>query len=124
MSQIRVSWITDTSGRRTKREPDIPSGISGWHVIKDHDDGTVTVEITDPNWPPRTSKAAFWMRVTDAEAEQIDALLEAQPAKMRRLWTDAQYLDHTHPMYPQVLSALTSLLGEARANELLAESST
>lgn len=119
-TQVKVPWLVDSSGRRTFREPAIPAGVGSWRIVEDHGD-EVTVEITDPNWPPRTSKAVFWSRATDAEAEQIDALLEAQPARMRRLWQDALYLDHTHEMFSAIRTGLVDLFGEARADDLLAE---
>lgn len=74
-----------------------------------------------PPLPPRRiAKADIWRRVTDAEAVSLDALLNAQPVRLRRMWEDAQYLSTDDELYPQVEAALVGLFGASRTAELLA----
>jgi hypothetical protein len=73
-----------------------------------------------PPPPRRIAKADIWRRATDAEAVTLDALLNAQPVRLRRMWADAQFLSTDDDLYPSVESALTTAFGAARAAELLA----
>ena len=82
--------------------------------------------LTDRVIPPRPviiSKADIWRRATDAEAEAIDAYLEAQPVRIRNLFRDAEYLSSDDALFPNLVDAFVSAFGEARAAELLAPSS-
>lgn len=72
-----------------------------------------------PPPPRRIAKADIWRRATNTEAEQLDALLNAQPVRMRRMWADAQYLSTDDELYPAVEAALTGLLGAVRTAQLL-----
>ena len=65
----RVPWSTNYINGQLHREPSLPDGIAFHRIVEDHGD-EVSVEITDPRWPPHTSKAALWSHATDAEAEQ------------------------------------------------------
>ena len=73
-----------------------------------------------PPPPRRIAKADIWRRVTDAEAVLLDALLNAQPVRLRRMWEDAQYLSTDDDLFPQVEAALVGLFGAPRTAELLA----
>lgn len=75
-----------------------------------------------PMGPAITFKADLWRRCTDEEADQIDVALKAAPARQRRLFEDAQYLDHADAAFAFARAALVSLFGETRAVELLAVS--
>lgn len=68
-------------------------------------------------------KADIWRRATDAEAAIIDAELNAQPVRLRRMWQDSQTLATTDEMYPAVYAAFLAAFGEERAKQLLAPSS-
>lgn len=80
------------------------------------------VEDAPPPPPTVIFKADIWRRATEAEAETLDALLSAQPARLRRMWSDSQTLMSSDEMYPVVLAAVTQAFGENRASELLAPS--
>lgn len=67
----------------------------------------------------RIFKADIWRRATDAEAVTIDAALQAQPVRLRRLWDDAQWLETTDELYPSLQAAFVAAFGAARAAELL-----
>lgn len=64
-------------------------------------------------------KADIWRRASDAEAVIIDAALNAQPIRLRRMWQDSQTLATTDEMYPVVLQAFQAAFGVERAKELL-----
>lgn len=64
-------------------------------------------------------KADIWRRATDAEATTIDAALNAQPVRLRRMWQDSQTLATSDEMYPLVSAAFAQAFGSARAAELL-----
>jgi hypothetical protein len=67
----------------------------------------------------RTYKADIWRRATDEEAEQIDALLNSQPVRLRRLWADASFLSTTDELFMLILAGAEQLFGPARAAQLL-----
>ncbi|MBB5765716.1 hypothetical protein ABEV34_11850 [Methylorubrum rhodesianum] len=70
--------------------------------------------------PSITYKADLWRRCTDEEADAIDGALKAAPVRQRRLFEDAQYLDHADESFVFARAALSELFGEARAAALLA----
>lgn len=75
-----------------------------------------------PVSPVITFKADIWRRCTDEEAASIDEALKAATIRQRRLFEDAQYLDHADEAFAFAHAALVSLFGETRASELLAAS--
>lgn len=83
------------------------------------------VEATRPPEPQPiviTYKADLFRRATDSEADMIDTALAAAPAKERRLFDMAQYLDHSAPEFASMQAALTGMFGADRTAELLAAS--
>lgn len=66
--------------------------------------------------------ADLWRRTTNAEAEAIDAAMEAQPLRIRRLFDAAQTYQSDDPLWPLLTGAAVNLFGAARAAELLAPS--
>jgi hypothetical protein len=73
-----------------------------------------------PPPPRRIAKADIWRRCTEAEAETLDTLLNAQPVRLRRMWADAQFLSTDDEMFPAVEAALVNAFGAPRTAELLA----
>jgi len=67
----RVNW-TGTGASDDPRRPDLPEGAS-FSVIEDHGDGTVTVEVNDPQATERELQD-----LRDAVDALTLALLEAQ----------------------------------------------
>lgn len=78
--------------------------------------------LPEPDPVTITYKADIWRRATDAEAEIMDQMLNAQPIRMRRMWTDAVHLMSNDELFATIQAALTAAFGEARAAELLAPS--
>ncbi len=73
-----------------------------------------------PTLPKRLSKATLWRRATDEEAEILDATLAAMPARMRRIFDGAGYLDHADDYFPDLRAGIAAALNsEERADELL-----
>ncbi|WP_336812228.1 hypothetical protein [Bosea sp. MMO-172] len=70
--------------------------------------------------PTRLFKAELWRRLTEAEADALDAALAAAPTRLRRIFEAAQYLDTADPDYPALRAGIVAALGEARADEVLA----
>ncbi len=68
----------------------------------------------------KTHKATIWRRVSDEEAELLDAALLTAPLRLRRMFEAAQYLDIGAPDYPTLRSGVVAALGEERAAEVLA----
>jgi hypothetical protein len=75
-----------------------------------------------PGPPVITFKADIWRRCTDVEADALDADLKAQPARIQRLFGDAQHIDHADPLFDLMRGAITARFGEERAAEILAPS--
>lgn len=69
-----------------------------------------------------TAKADIWRRCTDLEAQMLDGALADAPAQLRRIFDAAQYIDHSDAFFPVLRSAITDVLGQTRADELLAGS--
>ena len=71
--------------------------------------------------PPRTtlSKADLWRRLTDDEADMLDAALSMAPTRLRRIFEAAQYLDTTDADYPALREGVIAALGEERADVVL-----
>lgn len=78
--------------------------------------------VTPPSALPAKTiiyKADIWRLATDAEAATIDAALNAQPVRLRRMWQDSQTLATTDEMYPMVKAAFEQAFGADRAAVLL-----
>lgn len=75
-----------------------------------------------PAVPSIIFKADIWRRCTDDEAATLDAALEQAPARLRRIFDGAQYLDTTDPDYPAIRDAVIAALGQTRAAVVLAPS--
>ena len=70
---------------------------------------------------PRTviPKDAIWRRATDAEAEQMEAALQAQPVRLRRIYEGATFISTEDELYGVLEAALVQMFGAERAAELL-----
>lgn len=68
----------------------------------------------------RIPKAEVWRRLTDEEAEAVDAALQAAPLRLRRVFEAAQFLDTADADYPALRAGVEAALGSTRANEVLA----
>lgn len=69
-----------------------------------------------------TYKTDIWQRVTEEEAEVLDAALNAAPAKQRRMWDDSLSVEHSSDYYVLLKAQMVGVFGEARTDEILAPS--
>ncbi|WP_244980355.1 hypothetical protein [Brucella anthropi] len=87
-------------------------------------DGTLT---TPPPPEPVESPSvvvipsvSLWERLTEAEAEQVNAVMATQPFRTRQIFLTANTFRSDHELWPLLVQMATELFGEDRAAELLA----
>lgn len=105
--------------------------VQGWEGEKPHNEFGLRVfdpealtfsEIPVPVQPVITYKKDIWLRATDGEAETIEQVLAQQTTRKQRIYAEAQYLDHTDPLFAELLTGFVTAFGEERAGQLLAGS--
>lgn len=62
----------------------------------------------------------LWERMTEAEAEQVNAAMATHPFRTRQIFTTANTFRSDHELWPLLESMAIDLFGETRAAELLA----
>lgn len=73
-----------------------------------------------PDPPPVVvSKDAIWRRATDEEAGQMEAALQSQPVRVRRIYEGATLISTGDELYGVLETALVQLFGTERTAELL-----
>lgn len=87
----------------------------------DPEAGTITPFPADKG-TVLTYKREMWARMTDEEAEILDADLAKQPVRIRRQFEDAQYIDHSDPLFAMMYGAIEGHFGKERADAILAPS--
>lgn len=63
----------------------------------------------------------FWERLTESEADEVYALFESQPVRIRQIFTTAQTYRSDHELWPLLQQVASELFGAQRAGELLAQ---
>lgn len=91
-------------------------------------DGSKVVEYTPPAPEPEPvviilPAVTLWERLTEAEAEQVNAVMATQPFRTRQIFLTANTFRSDHELWPLLESMATGLFGEARTAELLADPS-
>ncbi|WP_206044364.1 hypothetical protein [Brucella cytisi] len=91
------------------------SGLRRW------ENGDV-VEYMPPVADPVTILPAvtLWERLTEAEAEQVDAAMATQPFRTRQIFLTANTFRSDHELWPLLVQMATDLFGEERGGQLLA----
>jgi hypothetical protein len=71
--------------------------------------------------PPATVIPAvtLWERMTDVEAEQVNAAMATQPFRTRQIFLTANTFRSDHELWPLLVQMATDLFGDERAAELL-----
>lgn len=64
----------------------------------------------------------LWERMTEAEGEQVEAIMQTQPFRIRQIFTTAQTYRSDHELWPLLQQVAFELFGAVRAGELLAQS--
>ena len=80
--------------------------------------------VPEPEVPTVISipAVALWERMTEAEGEQVEAIMQTQPFRIRQIFTTAQTYRSDHELWPLLQQVATDLFGAQRAGELLAQS--
>lgn len=85
--------------------------------------------IIDPVTPP-TPKIAylyaidFWSRLTNEEADAVQAAMNNQPFRLRKIFETAKTFREDHELWPMLEGLASVLFGSVRAGEILAPSSS
>ncbi|WP_235784303.1 hypothetical protein [Brucella anthropi] len=61
----------------------------------------------------------LWERLTEAEAEQVNAAMATQPFRTRQIFLTANTFRSDHELWPLLMNMATDLFGQARADQLL-----
>ncbi|MGN6448794.1 MAG: hypothetical protein ACTHLK_09405 [Brucella intermedia] len=77
-----------------------------------------------PEYPLPTPETVIpsvtlWERMTEAEAEQVNAAMATQPFRTRQIFLTANTFRSDHELWPLLVQMATDLFGEERAAELL-----
>lgn len=64
----------------------------------------------------------LWSRLTEAEADQVEAAMVAQSARVQNIFRSASSYRSDHELWPLLGTVANDLFGEARAGEILAAS--
>lgn len=88
-------------------------------------DGSKVVDYLPPTPDPEPAivvipAVTLWERMTEAEAEQVNAAMATQPFRTRQIFLTANTFRSDHELWPLLESMATQLFGEVRASELLA----
>ncbi len=67
-------------------------------------------------------KLDLWSRMTDDEADQVGAVMEEQPFRIRKIFESAGSYRSDHELWPLLVQIATTLFGEERAVQILAPS--
>ncbi len=62
----------------------------------------------------------LWERMTEAEGEQVETVMQTQPFRVRQIFTTAQTYRSDHELWPLLQQITIGLFGTRRATELLA----
>ncbi|UYT54168.1 hypothetical protein OHI65_07245 [Brucella sp. MAB-22] len=62
----------------------------------------------------------LWERMTEAEADQVNAAMATQPFRTRQIFLTANTFRSDHELWPLLVQMATDLFGDDRAAELLA----
>lgn len=105
----------------------VPDDIDNGHRIMIADweaqGNVIAPYVTDPETPAVISIPAvtLWERMTEAEGEQVEAVMQTQPFRIRQIFTTAQTYRSDHELWPLLQQVATELFGTQRASELLAQ---
>ncbi|WP_406873287.1 hypothetical protein WHT83_06200 [Aminobacter sp. P9b] len=64
----------------------------------------------------------LWSRLTNAEADQVEAAMATQPVRVQNIFRSASSYRNDHELWPLLENVATGLFGAARAREILAAS--
>lgn len=80
------------------------------------------VPSEQPQVPTILYPVDLWSRMTDAEADQVEAAMATQPVRIQNIFKYASSYRSDHELWPLLDTMATSLFGAERAAEILASS--
>ncbi len=88
-------------------------------------DGNIVEYVPPPPPPPvvEVPSVTLWERLTDDEADQVNAAMATQPFRTRQIFMTANTFRSDHELWPLLVQMATNLFGEERAAQLLADPS-
>ena len=94
--------------------------IADWEAVGN----AIEPYVPGPEAPTVISIPAvtLWERMTEAEGEQVEAVMQTQPFRIRQIFTTAQTYRSDHELWPLLQQVASELFGAQRASELLAQS--
>lgn len=105
----------------------VPNDMENRHriMLAEWEAGGNVIEayVPEPEAPAVISIPAvtLWERMTEAEGEQVEAVMQAQPFRIRQIFTTAQTYRSDHELWPLLQQVATELFGVQRAGDLLAQ---
>lgn len=104
--------------------PPDPANLDYLALLAAVDAGDTIGDWQEPTPAPLTmiSKDAIWRRATDEEAELMEAALQSQSVRLRRIYEGATFISTEDELYGVLEGALVQLFGAVRAAELLGTS--
>lgn len=108
-----ASLPTDSNG--------IGPAIRQW-LEDNRGDYEVLPYIQPPPLPTIVRAEDFWSRLTNQEAEDIDAEMGTKQVRIRNMFRTASMFRSDNDLWPVLLSSLTDLFGATRAGEILSPS--
>lgn len=97
-------------------------GIADEELADDHPD---VVAYRNPPPPPLVVvlyPVDLWSRLTETEAEQVEAAIAAQPVRLRNIFKAASSYRSDHELWPLLDQVANQLFGAERAAVILAGS--
>lgn len=76
--------------------------------------------IVVPSLSYRIGKSTPWRRMTDTEATDVAGAIKQQSIKNQMIYDAASYIDSGDPLFSMLRQLLVAVVGETRADELLA----
>lgn len=120
-SSINGEVVQDNFYYRPSDPYGLAPAIGQW--LADNPDvviGPVVDEPEEPAGPYSLDKMVLWLRLTEQEADQVDAAMAQQPARLRGIWNTAQSVQSDSEFFGTLQAFLTAVIGATRAGQVLA----
>jgi len=100
---------------------DTTQGLEIWKKAKSGAYGPIAPYVEPVREPPviQVPAVLLWERLTEAEAEQVNAAMATQPFRTRQIFLTANTFRSDHELWPLLQRMAIDLFGEERAVQLL-----
>ena len=88
----------------------------------EHEDMPIYVNPLTVEPPTVVFSVDLWSRMTNSEADLVDAAMAEQPFRIRKIFESANSYRSDHELWPLLVQIATTLFGEERAAQILAPS--